>query len=1031
MVRKLALAVSLALANLSVPAHALGLGELSSNSALNQNFRGEINLLSVPPDEIASVRVSLADQEAFSRAGVERPFYLSLLRFEPTLSAAGKPVIQVSSEFPIREPFLNFLVEVNWPNGRLLREYTVLLDPPTTTNRRAPVVQAPTRTSPSRPRPAVSTPPPRPAPVPAVAAPTVSAPAPAQDVYGPVKANDTAWSIARDMRPAGVTMEQMMMALLEANPAAFVDNDINRLRRGKILRVPTIDEIQRLSRAQARTAYRQQQDDWLARRDAKLQAAQEATAEPAPTDAADGDASEAPDRLRIATARPEGEGEAGAGDDDAATPVASDLSERLIAARENAETSRQEAETLRSRVDDLQARLEKMQRLLSLKDEQLARLQDSVATAETETAPETEAAPEIEEAVVEADVPGDDVELANQIEAAAEAEVPPLDEADPGTDIVIGSDDVPADVGQVIDDVVAELTAPADEPVAPAVDPAAEGYRIESIAPQVDPDKLVLSYGSPAADEVVVETDEAVVTTPPEEEVVIGGLADAAPATTESPAPEEAADAEQAPVQPVVAKPASAKGSDVLPPGLAALVEKNIVPIAAGGIALLGLLGWLFTRGRRRPEEEAVVAAEPEAAEVAESAAEAAVDEPILNADAMDDLPDSAFLDDFSPRDVNALQDETGEVDPVSEADVYIAYGRYQQADELLRQALDRDPGRLALKHKLLEVHYATRDSDAFAALAQDMVDAGQDAADPMAWARATDMGREIAPGNPLFARRDGDDDVALGRVAAAAAAGGAAGTVDRDTLSLEDVEISELTAAYEEEASNLNDLEAPSEVTITLDLEDDSNLAASPMASEAPESISLDGLESLDFELPAADTESASAGDSSGDDMPDTFDLDSMMKQAEEAADLDGRGENADSEFSAAELQAQLDELSDLSLLDTSLQASSSPVDTEQPGLGLVAEDAGTPEQGLDQPISLDDAFDAAQEEGSDDVIDLDLEESPAASEDEVATKLDLARAYLEMGDQDGARGILDEVVAEGSAEQRGEAEKLLADLA
>ena len=129
-----------------------------------------------------------------------------------------------------------------------------------------------------------------------------------------------------------------------------------------------------------------------------------------------------------------------------------------------------------------------------------------------------------------------------------------------------------------------------------------------------------------------------------------------------------------------------------------------------------------------------------EAEDVAESgaatktAAAAAADEPILDPESLADLPDSAFLDDFSPSDINALQDETGEVDPVSEADVYIAYGRYQQAQELLRQAMERDPDRLALKHKLLEVHYATRDADAYVALATEMVNAGQDTADAEAW---------------------------------------------------------------------------------------------------------------------------------------------------------------------------------------------------------------------------------------------------------------------------------------------------------
>lgn len=149
MVRKLALAVSLALGTLSVPVHALGLGELSSKSALNQNFSGNITLLSVRPEELDGVRVKLADTEAFNRAGIDRPFYLSLLKFEPTLSKKGNSVIRVTSEFPIREPFMNFLIEVNWPNGRLLREYTVLLDPPTTTRRRPPKVTPAAKAAPA------------------------------------------------------------------------------------------------------------------------------------------------------------------------------------------------------------------------------------------------------------------------------------------------------------------------------------------------------------------------------------------------------------------------------------------------------------------------------------------------------------------------------------------------------------------------------------------------------------------------------------------------------------------------------------------------------------------------------------------------------------------------------------------------------------------------------------------------------------------------------------------------------------------
>ncbi|MEQ8939132.1 MAG: hypothetical protein RLT30_10595, partial [Gammaproteobacteria bacterium] len=111
-------------------AAALGLGNLDLESALNEPFSGKIQLLSASVDELDSLNVALADAEAFDRANIDRPFILSELRFKLIRSETGADYIKVSSEQPIREPFLNFLVEVSWANGRLYREYTVLLDPP-------------------------------------------------------------------------------------------------------------------------------------------------------------------------------------------------------------------------------------------------------------------------------------------------------------------------------------------------------------------------------------------------------------------------------------------------------------------------------------------------------------------------------------------------------------------------------------------------------------------------------------------------------------------------------------------------------------------------------------------------------------------------------------------------------------------------------------------------------------------------------------------------------------------------------------
>lgn len=1044
MVRKLALAVSLALGTVSVPVHALGLGELSSKSGLNQNFSGDITLLSVQAEELDSVRVKLADPDAFERAGVERPFYLSLLKFEPALTAKGATVIRVTSEFPIREPFLNFLLEVNWPNGRLLREYTVLLDPPTTTMRRPPQVAPAAQTRSTAPVPAAA--PPRPAAAPAKTTGQVQPVAAGGGTeYGPVKSNDTAWSIAKQLRPRGVSMEQMMIALLNANPNAFVDGNINRLRKGQILRVPSAAEIQELSRAQARQAYREQQDAWLAQRNEKLQRAAEQTVADVTPAGADAAATDAQDQLRIATARPEGEGEAGAGDDNAtATTSSSDLSARLIAARENAETSRQEAETLRSQVDDLQERLQNMQKLLTLKDDQLAQLQDRVVSEEAEV-PAAQAPAEADAA---------EVALANQVDLQA-------------------ADVTAAEVAQAVDQAVAEMTGAADAPageyriqeIPPQIDAdrivmggKAETPSALGIPPQVDPDRIVMggSAGAPVAEQMVPEvepaptvevspavaTDTAVDAAQASSEsnvVVIEGATETGqagvPVTAVPAEPAVAAD-QPAAVEPSVEPTAPAAvpgGMFNLPKPLANMIEQNIVPIAAGGITLLALIGWLATRGRRRP------ASGPGAAQAALASSDQelpAVDQPALDAAALDELPDSSFLDEFSPSDIDALHDETGEVDPVSEADVYIAYGRYQQAEDLLRQAMERDPDRLALKHKLLEVHYATRNAETFSALAQEMVDAGQDSVDEDAWARALDMGRELSPDNPLFAQASGRRGAKLAGLAAAAAAGAAAKAVDDDTLSLDDLELSELTAAYDEDNTGSDDLEAPSEVSILLDLDEASSLSESTMP-EMPASISLDELDSLDFALPEADkADTARSEPVEEDSVSDSFNLDSMMAQAEAAVDSDESTLSLDSEFSADELQAQLDELSDLSVLDSDLdeQPETTPSAVAPGGsMGLVYEDTSGATEGLDQPISLDESVDAdeAEEVGAE-ILDFGsaVDADDAGGEDDITTKLDLARAYVEMGDQDGARSILEEVLGEGNDEQKGNAEKLLSQL-
>ncbi|MGD2084029.1 MAG: FimV/HubP family polar landmark protein, partial [Chromatiales bacterium] len=381
MVRKSSLALLIAASLAPLSAYALGLGDLHLKSALNQELKADIDLLSVKSGELDTVKVELASTEAFDKAGLDRSFLLTQLRFRPVRRPDGSAVVEVTSRGPIPEPFLNFLVEVNWPNGRLLREYTVLLDPPATVDRRPPAVAAPaagTRSGPA-------------------ARGAAGGGAPAGRVampgeYGPTQANDTLWEIAAGLRPSGVSIQQMMIALQRANPDAFYRGNINYLKQGQILRVPAREDIAALSGAEARAAFLEQTARWEADRVEREGPSTEVVEAPpeevveagAPASAAA--QPEAPSgELRIAAA-PSAGGEAGAGEGGAATSNVEELRDRLALAREANESMRQESVNLESRIQDLESQLEDMERLLTLKDDQLAQLQATLG-AEPEQPP--------------------------------------------------------------------------------------------------------------------------------------------------------------------------------------------------------------------------------------------------------------------------------------------------------------------------------------------------------------------------------------------------------------------------------------------------------------------------------------------------------------------------------------------------------------------------------------------------------------------------------------------------------------------
>ena len=279
---------------------AIGLGDIDLNSALNEPLRAEIVLLSASADELSDLTVTLASAETFARYGIDRPFFLQDMEFNVIIAGASGSVVQIRSRAPITEPFLTFLVEATWSSGRLLREYTVLLDPPTyaaPTSRQAPAVEAPRRSTPSdsgqiqrQPTPPPTQRQSRPAPQPPQPARTADSSAadtsvtdssyesppeprpqpPVDDSsYGTtdggdlvVQRGETLWGLTARNRPDGrLSMNQTMLAIYEANPGAFGGN-INVLRAGASLRIPSADEVFQINRSDALNEVQRQHNAW-------------------------------------------------------------------------------------------------------------------------------------------------------------------------------------------------------------------------------------------------------------------------------------------------------------------------------------------------------------------------------------------------------------------------------------------------------------------------------------------------------------------------------------------------------------------------------------------------------------------------------------------------------------------------------------------------------------------------------------------------------------------------------------------------
>ena len=350
-IRKLVLAMAAASALSSGMANALGLGELTLKSAQNQPLDAEIELLDVRDLTAAEVAPSLAPPEEFSKAGVDYPTYLEDLTFTPVINPNGKSVLRVTSSQPLPGSVVKFLVQVMWPQGRLLRDYNVLLDQAKAQGEQPAAANV---------NPATSS----------------------AGSYT-TKRRDTLWQIAARNTQGGGSVQQTMIAIQALNPDAFIGNNINQLKVGQVLRLPDQQQVQNIPQGEANREVAEQYAAWregrrLGPRARQLDATRRGAADAAPERIAQGD------NLRLVSPGNQAGADAKA------------INDKLAVAQESLDTSRRDNDELKSRMTDLQSQLDKLQKLIQLKNDQLARLQaqgatDPVAPAATAaTAPDAQ-----------------------------------------------------------------------------------------------------------------------------------------------------------------------------------------------------------------------------------------------------------------------------------------------------------------------------------------------------------------------------------------------------------------------------------------------------------------------------------------------------------------------------------------------------------------------------------------------------------------------------------------------------------------
>ncbi|MCG3200306.1 MAG: hypothetical protein NFCOHLIN_00157 [Gammaproteobacteria bacterium] len=731
--------------SLPISVHALSLGNLELMSALHQPLDARVPILSATGDEIESLRVKIASAEEFARAGVNYAGILTQLTFDIQQTSKGPDYIRITSRDPVREPFLNFLLEVNWSKGRLIREFTALLDPPLYDPSRR-VAWEPARVQPMAPAVApgpsggrelkvVTTP--APAPSSSTTSAPMPAPATAAAAVQPATGGtyNTLWSAATAMRPDNsVSIQQMMLALLRTNPDAFIRGNINLLKKGYVLKMPERGAMDSISRAEALAEVQRHHTLWREYRErgaasAPRQPEGAASVAAAPSGTATSPAATPQDEanLRLLAGNEAGAATGRGADGD------------LALAKESLESKVRENEELRAQLKESEDIIEKLKSRVSLQDEQLADLQRklSAEAGQASAAPpaaETPAAPEMpEEAATE---PGAPLAVAPEswrsLDSTVQVPAYPLPEPTPAPEQMPSTEEPAVEAPA---EAAPEAEAPPSEAVAEA--PAEPAAAVEESPPET-------AAAAPAIEPPAEETSAE--ETPP-------------PSTAEAPP------AEPAPEEP----PPSGGGfintlnnlfGTVVPKSLLEIVPGGAVTLLAALVALVGGLVALLARRRAAPEsgpaaveggESAFDLALGEAREVGEQTLEERA--PAPTAAEEDELfaatshTEPVAMEPGTEREAEAAAPEE---DPLAEVNVYLAYERFDEAERLIREAIAANPGESKYKLRLLEVYYSSNDKGKYEAAARELHDAvgGQG---PL-WDSAVAMWREMSPNRELFA---------------------------------------------------------------------------------------------------------------------------------------------------------------------------------------------------------------------------------------------------------------------------------------